>query len=362
MKFGEAFSLFKINLYLYPCAFGLFAMAAFLSSPAQADDQAAVASSSGRMNFMEENDFFASHDDKDYTQGIRASYLSGPVTSGGFWDEPYAWLSEKLPIFDGSDRKRKYEWTIVGQSLFTPANLSRVNPLPSDRPYAGWLYTGGSLLQDSNQGSHHTLENAELLMGVVGPAAFGNVTQNDFHQFVGDSPSLGWTDQLKNEPGFVASYERKWRFEHSVSDTLAIDAIPELGASGGNVLTYGEVGGMVRLGQNIAADYGADRIRPGLSGTGWFDPDQLKGNLGWYLFLGAQSRAVGHNIFLDGNSFAQSPSVDKRIFVEDFMTGASIYWSQDVRLDFTVTERTKEFYGQQGAPNRFGGLNLAFQL
>jgi hypothetical protein len=329
---------------------------------ALAADGGAQSAASARVNIMEENDYFGSHDDKDYTQGLRVSYLSGPVTPNGWLDNPYAMLHDAFSIFDGSDRKRKIEWTVAGQSLFTPTNLSRVNPAPNDRPYAGWLYTGASWLQESDQRSHHTLENAELLVGVVGPAAFGNVTQNDFHQFIGDSQSLGWTDQLKNEPGFVATYERKWRFEQPLIGNLYVDAIPEVGASGGNVLTYGEAGGMVRLGKNLAADYGADRIRPGLSGTGWFDPDQLKGKLGWYVFLGTQGRAVAHNIFLDGNTVANSPSVDKRSFVEDFMGGASLFWSEDVRVDITVTERTKEFYGQVGAPNRFGGINLAFKI
>ena len=333
-----------------------------LSTAVQADDQASPASTAGRLNFMEENDYFVSHNDRHYTQGMRASYLSGSVTSDGFWDQPYEWLGDISPVFGGSDRKRKYEWTVAGQSLFTPSNTSLLNPSVKDRPYGAWLYTGVSLLQETNQGSHHTLENTELLVGVVGPPAFGGVTQNDFHQFVGTTSAMGWENQIKTEPGFVVSYERKWRFQQPLIGNFSIDAIPELGASGGNIMTYGEAGGMVRFGQNLAADYGADRIRPSLSGTGWFDPNQLDGNLGWYLFLGMQTRAVGHNVFLDGNTFRPSPSVDKRIFVTDFMGGASLFWSSSVRLDFTITERTKEFYGQRDAPDRFGGLNLAFQI
>jgi lipid A 3-O-deacylase len=271
-------------------------------------------------------------------------------------------LNDNLPIFDGADRKRKYEWTVLGQSIFTPTNTLRVDPSGKDRPYAAWLYTGASLLQDTDHGGYHTLENAELLMGVVGPAALGGVTQNDFHQFVGDTAALGWNNQLQNEPGLMATYERKWRFQQPLIGNLAVDAIPEVGVTVGNVLTYGETGGMVRFGQNLAADYGADRIRPSLSGTGWFDPDQLDGDLGWYVFLGTQGRVVGHNIFLQGNTFASSAGVDEKPLVADFMGGASLFWSSSVRLDFTVTERSKEFYGQRGTPDRFGGLNLAFQL
>jgi len=312
----------------------------------------------GRLNIMEENDYFGSNDDRHYTQGARLSYLTGPVTPDGFWDQPFGLVEDNTPFFDGGDRKRKYEWTIVGQSIFTPTNLERTNQVPGARPYAAWLYTGASILQDTNQGSYHTLENVELLGGVVGPAAFGDVTQNDFHQFIGDSTSLGWHNQLHDEPGLVLTYERKWRFQQPLIGNLAVDAIPEVGGTGGNILTYGETGGMVRFGQNLGADYGPDRIRPSLSGTGWFDANQLDGDLGWYLFAGTQGRAVARNIFLDGNTFASSPSVEKRDLVADFMLGASLFWSAAARVDVTWTERTKEFYSQEGTPDRFGGINL----
>ena len=246
--------------------------------------------------------------------------------------------------------------------MFTPTNLSQKTPQPNDRPYAAWLYTGTGLLQETKHEDYHSLENAELLIGVVGPAALGRLTQNDFHQFIGKPVALGWSNQIHNEPGVVLTYERKWRFQQKIAGNFAVDAIPEIGGSGGNVLTYAEVGGLVRIGQNLGADYGPDRIRPSLSGTAWFDPAQLDGKFGWYLFLGTQGRAVARNIFLQGNTIDSSASVDSKPLVADFIGGASLFWSSALRIDFTVTERTKEFYGQQGHPDRFGGLNLAFSF
>ncbi len=344
-----------------PLSTAVVVLVVILCSPVRAEEGRPDTSIFGRITVMEENDKLVSHDDRHYTQGVRFSYLSGSVTPNGGWDRPYAWLSDLFPIFQGPSRKRTYEGT-VGQSIFTPTNTERVFPSKKDRPYAAWLYTGASLLQETDQGRYRTLENVEVLVGVVGPAAFGGVTQNDFHQFVGVESSLGWKTQIHDEPGFVATYERKWRFQQTLIGNLAVDAIPELGASVGNVLTYGEVGGLLRFGQNLGADYGPDRIRPSLSGTAWFDADQLNGNLGWYVFLGTQGRVVGRNLFLDGNTFATSPSVNKKTLVADFMGGVSLFWSTALRLDLTVTQRTKEFYGQRGHPDRFGGMNLAFQF
>lgn len=319
------------------------------------------ADESGRMNIMEENDFFASPDDRHYTQGARVSYLTPPVDAGDFWDAPFRLLSDNTFVFNGADRKRKYEWT-VGQSLFTPTNLSASPPAANDRPYAGWLYGGASLLQETKHQDYHTLENFEVLAGMVGPAALGRLTQNDFHQFIGEPGALGWSNQVHNEPGAILTYERKWRFDQPLTRNFAVDAIPEIGGSGGNILTYAETGGMIRIGQNLAADYGSDRIRPSLSGTAWFDPAQLDGPLGWYFFLGTQGRAVARNIFLQGNTAESSAGVEAKPLVADFMGGVSLFWSSAIRMDFTVTQRTKEFYGAGATSDRFGGLNLAFSF
>ncbi len=317
----------------------------------------AAAYDPGRVTLIEENDAFASRDDRHYTQGLRLSYLSGAVSPGGFWDSPFDWLAGPLPVFAGNadSRKRKIEWIILGQSLFTPARLEPANPDPRDRPYAGWLYTGASLLQD--QGGH-SLERLELLLGVVGPSALGKQTQNDFHQIIEVGQSHGWGHQLQDEPGLVLSYERDWRFELPLAFGVAVDAVPELGASLGNVLTYGEAGGILRIGQNLGADYGPTHIRPSQSGGGWFDADRMDSPIGWYAFVGAQGRAVGRNIFLDGNSWQQSRSVDKKPLVGDLVWGAALFWSDRLRVDFTVTDRSKEFYGQK-FPDRFGMITLS---
>jgi len=313
----------------------------------------------GRLKLINENDYYVSDDDRHYTQGGRLSYLSGRVTPNGFWDQSFLSLGNVLPIFSNESQKRKYS-LMFGQNLYTPQNTSRVNPSTKDRPYAAWLYTGASLLQESVRPDHHTLENFEVQAGVVGRWALGGVTQNDFHQFINVNPSMGWQNQLHNEPGVVLSYERKWRFQQPIYGNLVIDIIPELGASAGNIMTYGQGGALVRFGQNLGVDYGPSRIRPGPSGTDWFDSQQLDGKLGWYLFAGIQGRAVARNIFLDGNTFTESPNVKKKPFVADFTVGASLFWSDAARLDVALVQRTKEFDGQVGHLDRFGGINLTF--
>jgi Uncharacterized protein conserved in bacteria (DUF2219) len=62
----------------------------------------------------------------------------------------------------------------------------------------------------------------------------------------------------------------------------------------------------------LGADYGPVRIRPALSGTDYFDAEDLDEGRGYYFFAGTQGRVVGRDIFLGGNSFRTSPSVSKK--------------------------------------------------
>ena len=155
----------------------------------------------------------------------------------------------------------------------------------------------------------------------------------------------------------MLSYERKWRLTLTGDGRTGIDLVPELGASFGNVFTYGEAGLLLRFGRNLQADYGPARIRPALSGTDYFNRDYLDGDFGIYGFVGAQGRAVARNIFLDGNSFRSGPSVDKEPLVADLQTGVSIFWLSEARLDVSVVHRTEEFEGQNGA-DAFGVVSF----
>jgi len=312
---------------------------------------------SGRFTVIEENDAFAPNPtDRWYTQGLELNYLSAPIAGTG--------VAAFLPstyLSPGSFSTQRFE-LVLGQSIFTPQNLTLNPPDPRDRPYAGWLYAGAGIYQETD---HHSLDHLQLLLGVVGPAAQGEEVQNGFHDLINglisQHTAAGWGSQLSNEPGVVFTYEHKWRWGMPVGGGFAFDVIPDVGVTAGNVFTYAETGAIVRFGQNLNADYGPARIKPALSGTTWFDPSQLQGPIGWYFFVGAAGRAVARNIFLDGNTFVSSARVDKETLVGDLSGGLSFFWADVAKLDFVLTWRSKEFVGQS-EPDRYGGVNLSFKL
>jgi hypothetical protein len=320
----------------------LWAAALLIVAPAalRADD-------SQRLSVIEENDSLFLDSDDHYTQGLRIGWLGPDVAPGSDWNEPFDLLGGVLPVFGAGEKERSRRYALsFGQSFFTPSVIAVNPPDPRDRPYAGWLYLGADLLQDTDR---RMLEHLELQVGVVGPAALGKEVQRGWHELIGATNPQGWGSQLNDEPGIVLSYERKWRFTLAGDRGTGVDVIPELGGTVGNVFTYGEAGVMLRIGSNLQADYGPARIRPALSGTDYFNRDYLDGDFGFYGFIGAQGRAVARNIFLDGNSFRSSPSVDKEPLVADVQAGVSLFWRDGTRLDVSVVHRTEEFEHQHGA-------------
>jgi hypothetical protein len=61
---------------------------------------------------------------------------------------------------------------------------------------------------------------------------------------------------------------------------------------------------------------------------------------------------------LDGNTFGNSPSVDRKWFVADLSLGASVNY-RNTKLTYALVYRTKEFYGQDEG-QLFGSVTVNF--
>ncbi len=306
----------------------------------------------GTWSAVIENDKFISGTDRDYTTGTHFSWLSAA-------DDVPAWaanLAASIPLLAREGQYRiGYNF---GQSIFTPTDTEASALVRNERPYAGWLYGGVALLSEKP----NTLDTLELDLGVVGPLAMGEQVQNSFHRLIGSPESNGWDNQLDNEPGVLLIYERKWRTpDWSISDAnskLGFDVTPHVGATLGNVFTYAATGIGLRLGQNLPSDFGPPRIRPGLPGAGFFDLPA--GDIAWYFFASAEGRAVARNIFLDGNTFSDSHSIDKETFVGDFQLGFA-FMINSMRITYAQVFRTAEYTGDE-AFDSFGTLSMSLKF
>ncbi|HEX4889466.1 MAG TPA: lipid A deacylase LpxR family protein [Alphaproteobacteria bacterium] len=326
----------------------LFAFVVFTSS-------AMAAPAGGVINVQAENDLFAGAGDRHFTNGVRLSWFTPPETH----PERLINTAAKLPFFEPGTRLR-FAFG-MGQNMFTPEDISRRDPDPADRPYAGWLYGSIGMTSESagclpGNSGRCLLESLELDLGMVGPASLARQTQRKWHGLINVEKPEGWRHQIKNEPGAVLFYERKLRARvRDLTDGLQYDFTPHIGGALGNVYTYGAAGATVRLGDGLPRDYGPPRIRPSLPGSGFFEPN---GGLAWYLFAGFEARAVARNIFLDGNSFTDSRSVDRKPLTGD-LQGGLVFTAGRVRLSVTEVLRSEEFKGQD-KPDIFGAISLSY--
>ncbi len=316
-------------------------MAVFAGEAAQA------APERGTLSLLFENDLFYKTD-RDYTNGVELSYTFAAQ------DTPEALnrLARWLPLFSQTGKVRAS--FALGQSIYTPSSISNVNPSLTQRPYAGFLY--GSVGLSDDTGSH--LDQLGLQVGVIGPSSLASDTQEFVHSVIGAAQPKGWHTQLRGEPAIVLTYSRNLRILPRQSFLgMSFDFEPHYGVALGNVFDFANIGAMARFGLNIPDDYGPLRIEPSLPGSGFF---QSTGLVGAYVFAGVDGRAIGRNLFLDGNSWAPSRSVSKKSLVGDLNFGAAVTFNF-MQVTFTHTLRTRE-YRTQSAPDQFGAINLSFKL
>ncbi|TAN38096.1 MAG: lipid A deacylase LpxR family protein [Verrucomicrobia bacterium] len=299
------------------------------------------------LELAEENDWFAGTD-RHYTQGFRAVYL-GAERSPSHGIKGFAAYGLRADT---------WRWGFeIGQSIFTPGDLTVKYLLPDDRPYAGWLYAGPVLQRRGVlPGSGlPVLENIQLQVGVVGPGALAKEEQNTAHFAGGFAQAAGWHNQLGNEPGCALKYQRTWRWSPSQSRDWNIELLPHTGASLGNVDTSARMGATFRAGWRLPDDFGIQTI----DSLGVTDGGRTSGasaqRPGFYIFGRVEERAVARNEFLDGSLFRQnSPYVDRRPLVCELQGGA-VWVMARLDLVFMMVYRTKEFEGQS-CEDAFGAL------
>lgn len=332
----------RIGLFLS----GFALSASILASPSAPAEE--TQERKGTFSFVLENDLFYDAD-RHYTNGVGFIWVPDRHVPAPGW---VSRLAQAIPWFprDGVVR----HGYAFGQSMFTPGDITLTNPPLTDRPYAGWLYgTFGLASATPNR-----LDLFTLSVGMVGPAALGEPTQKFVHHVVGANQPQGWSTQIGNEPGLVLDYKRSWRsLAKARIGGGTLDVTPYVGGALGNIFTYGDAGVMLRFGDRLPSDFGPPRIQPGLLGSGEFN---LASGFDWYLFAGIEGRGVARNIFLDGNTFRDSRSVDKLPWVGDAQYGFVVEWPE-IRLSYTHVLRTREYHSQSGADN-FGALAVSVKF
>lgn len=313
----------------------------------------------GTLSIYFENDLFGGTD-QHYTNGVRLSWTSPDLKK--FSDSRFAWpfgsLVDDIPWTSHAPYQRNVAF-VLGQNMYTPADIQATELIEDDRPYAGWLYTGLGFVW-----KNATVRNSLTLnIGMVGPSAYARETQDLVHDLRGIPKARGWDNQLHDELGVVLGYQRTWRWPwHARRSGWDWETLPFAGANLGNVSIAAWLGGELRLGYNLPDDFGTETIGPAATTTTPVEGSQRapRGrwtNFGTHVFMRAEGRVIGRDIFLDGNTFHDSHSVDKLPFTADLSAGLSVNY-KDVKLTYAYVYRTEEFRGQDGGQT-FGSLTLS---
>lgn len=326
-------------------------MAVAVAAPALADDSSGGDKPSKPHDFtlQFENDIFYDTD-RHYTNGVKVAWTAEPGAAPGIVER----IADLMPFFPkGGAAGVSFA---IGQNMYTPPDISVADPPRTERPYAGWLYGSIGLVSLNDD----RLDQFEVTVGVVGPWSLAEQTQKFVHDVYGAQDPKGWDTQLHNEPGIILTYQHSRRALVSWDYApvgLGADLTPHIGGAVGNILTYAHAGATLRVGWNMPDDFGPPRIQPSMPGSNFFRPTAA---LGFYVFAGVDGRAIARNIFLDGNTFGSSRSVDREPLVGDAQLGVALVWEY-ARLAYTHTLRTREFEGQREHDD-FGAVTLTTRI
>lgn len=305
------------------------------------------------LSIVSENDKYFAGTDRHYTNDLKLSWLGETDLNDS--KEFVQQVTRLIPWLDPDRMDWRYKvGSALGHNTYTPVDTDTTTLLPHDRPYAGWLY--GSILLHAQRDDQ--LRTIELSLGIIGPSALGEQAQNTWHDVINVPHAEGWANQLHDEPGLQISWERRyrsWQWKEAAGSPLSVDVVLRHRVTLGNVAIHLAGGASVRVGWRLPADFGADLIRPSGGNTAnGREPDWFSA----YAFASSEARLVARDIFLDGNTWRASHSVDKRPLVADLSLGFVLHWPS-FQLTYTQNYRTKDFYGQLHR-DVFGSVGFSF--
>lgn len=368
---------------------GMFGMPAVASSlyvsgnDCAADEIIQIRGGTARL----ENDLFAGTD-QNYTNGVALTLVSRDI--------PGRLRPECLPLpmrlhtqfikfvnpgfWADADNPANTQNVVVrlGQSMYTPEDYTRTDLITNDRPYAGLLYLGMAWNRRIRPPArpYEMLDTRELTLGVIGPSALAEQSQDFVHQLRGFDRFQGWDHQLHNEPAFQIAMERKFKpyaGDGAISPGWGSDVIGSYALRVGNIETAASAGVELRAGWNVPNDFGSYPIRPGTENRPPTSAAGLRNTRpqssraprpGTHAFVNLEVKAVEWDFSLDGNRFRSSHHVTRRPWVAQAAAGISSQWlvrGHGVRLALMRVWRTREFDEQVGT-HAFGSVALSLEF
>lgn len=295
-----------------------------------------------------DNDVFVG-DDSGYTNGVYLSWYDVGVGD----DEP-----------DSAMLVRPLRWTLagdefdgvvnaytLGQAIVTPKDITVGAPTENDLPYSGLLFLNSTYLVIHQ----NKADKLSTIIGIVGPSSGAKSTQKWLHEVVGADDPKGWDSQLKDEVVFKFTRGRIWQSWASAGDCA--DFLFSMEAALGTIESSVSTGIMLRYGQDLRRSFAA----PLLISTRTSNSAAIEG--GWYVYIGLTARHIFNQIFTNGNTFRDSPSIDFKKNQLGATAGLAYSW-QSVSLTLAVNDTNvieDDLEEQLQELTRYGTLTLMWR-
>lgn len=275
--------------------------------------------------------------DHDYTHGMRLVVEADAAPAWGRLAPGLHPCTGK----EGAEERCLATRLEVGQKIYTPRR-DAPEPLPGERPYAGWLYANAT----ARVLSRTRERSLGVELGVTGPPSLAEAVQTSFHEAAEYWEPRGWRNQLRFEPGVVVRYgEARLLGEGRVGRVRLATVAPHWGVALGNVLTGAHAGVRARAGYGVPHPWGprgAEEPPVAVFATG-----------------GARGEWVGRNLFLDGNTFGSGPSVRRLSLVGEWEAGAGVRIGGIV-AEYRVVTRGREYRTEPRA-HRYSTIVLSYR-
>ncbi len=280
-----------------------------------------------------ENDLF-SQTDGQYSSGEKFSFLySVDQNDVPFYD---------LFLYNDKLSDAYINFALVNQ-IFTPYDISAQELIVDDRPYAGWTF----FEMGFHKSTSDTLQSFYIQIGAIGPNSEAENIQKFVHKFTGSELPQGWDNQLKNELGINLRYVHNWRFAKKFSGVDTV-VIPYTELDMGNISLQALGGISARIGWNLPQDFGMSTISTG-SETGintYNNTNKLYDDWSFAFSFNVSGSGIARDIFLDGNTFRDSHSVEKNYFVASAGAGFTSRYKHFV-LDYYYQKHTKHYHAEK---------------
>jgi lipid A 3-O-deacylase len=264
----------------------------------------------------------------------------------------------------------------IGQTMYTPEDLTIPARQLNQRPYAGFLFLDyvWSVLYP------HAHISTQVIAGVTGPPSLGQDAQSLVHWSLSTaSPQpQGWGNQLKSMPQLTLlnSYSGRPSFleycakqcDGSYGEMRIVDVTPRAELAVGTPMTRASLGGMIRLGYGFPDIMNAERVpisRGPMAlggGTLW----QKVKDAQWWIFgfMGYDERAIAWNWLITGSPADGGPdgwrtrrTIDLVPLVGESSYGLTV-GSSYATLVFQSITRSVEYHPSNGS-HTFGSITLS---